>query len=61
MLQLTSLLPLTDDATWSAFAVWTAVMLGLYTIGLPFLIAVVLWRHRNRLQGAGTIAKLGFL
>ena len=49
------------DGQWTGFAEGSAIMLLVYTAGLPLSISVWLWRNRFKLKEPQTEAELGFL
>ena len=51
-------------AEWSGYAIYAITMIGLYVVGLPLGILVLLYRHRATLFGpdsSNTMRKYGFL
>jgi len=49
------------SSQWSMYAIVAVVMLAVYTVGLPFGIAVWLWRNRKLLNTPEVRDNLGFL
>jgi hypothetical protein len=46
---------------WNSYAIYAAVMVGVYPIGIPAFFFALLWKNRHKLQSSRRKQRLGFL
>lgn len=47
------------DAQWGFFAAWSAIMIFVYTVGMPATLTLVLFKYRKKLQRPDVVERYG--